>query len=124
MEKSIKLEFVVAFILVIFMILGMNSGWFSSGSGEKVGTVTRLQNTGIFCKTWEGVSQRGGINNGSGVIGGEFHFTVKDEGLVKKVQQAMESQQEVKISYEKKPFTICSSDSSNYFLTDIKPFAK
>ncbi len=98
----------------------MLTGCWDMGRGEKIGAITRLQKTGIICQTWEGISQRGGINNGSGVVGGEFHFTIENDELAKKVQQAMENQQEVKLSYQKEGFTFCRSDSDNIFLTGIE----
>ena len=89
------------------------------GGGEKIGSITRLQRTGVFCKTWEGEIIRGGLNSGSGVVGSAFHFTVEDDALAQQVQKAMEAQQEVKISYKQEGFTLCRSDSHNYFLTKI-----
>lgn len=92
-----------------------------TGSGEKIGMVTKLAQQGVFCKTWEGEIVRGGMNGGTGVNGSSFHFTVTDESLVKKVQQAMEGQHEVKISYRTEWITFCSSDSrENAFLTNIE----
>jgi hypothetical protein len=108
-------------ILLIPILCALLSGCWDLGTGEKIGSITRLQKTGAFCKTWEGISQRGGINNGSGVMGGEFHFTVEDEALAKKVLQAMEAQQEVKLSFRKEAFTWCRSDSNNVFVTGIEP---
>jgi len=96
-------------------------GCWDMGTGEKIGAITRLQRTGVFCQTWEGEIIRGGLNGGSGVVGNAFHFTVEDEALAKKVHEYMEKQQEVKITYRQEGATLCRSDSDNMFLTDIQP---
>lgn len=106
--------------LIALSLTFLLSGCWDMGGGEKIGSITRLQRTGVFCKTWEGIIQRGGINNGSGVVGGEFHFTVDDDTIAQQVQKAMEAQQEVKITYKKEGITFCRSDSNNYFLTKIE----
>lgn len=97
------------------------TGCWDMGGGEKIGSITRLQRTGIFCQTWEGEIIRGGLNSGSGVMGSAFHFTVEDDSLAQQVQKAMETQQEVKISYKKEWLTFCRSDSQDHFLTKIEP---
>lgn len=97
------------------------AGCWDKGGGEKIGSITRLQRTGLFCKTWEGEIIRGGLNSGSGVIGYAFHFTVENEALAQQVQKAMEAQQEVKISYNEEAFWFCRSDSNGFFLSKIEP---
>ncbi len=91
------------------------------GSGEKIGSITRLNRMGVFCKTWEGEIIRGGLNTGSGVMGQAFHFTVESDELAKQVERAMNNQQEVRISYRAEGMSFCRSDSDNYFLTKIEP---
>lgn len=100
------------------------SGCWDMGGGEKIGSITRLQRTGAFCKTWEGEIIRGGLNSGSGVVGNAFHFTVEDDALAQQVQKAMEAQQEVKISYKQEAVSFCRSDSDSHFLTKIEPLGK
>lgn len=107
-------------ILILSSPLLLGGCW-DMGGGEKIGSVTRLQRTGAFCKTWEGEIIRGGLNSGSGVVGNAFHFTIEDDALAQQVQRAMEAQQEVKITYKKEAITLCRSDSDSYFLTKIEP---
>lgn len=107
-------------LTVLFSTLFLTGCW-DTGNGEKIGSVTRLQHSGVICKTWEGIIQRGGINNGSGVMGAEFHFTVEDDALAEQVQKAMVAQQEVKIAYRGELTTFCRSDSQDIFLTKIEP---
>ena len=107
--------------LIALSLTFLLSGCWDMGGGEKIGSITRLQRTGLFCKTWEGEIIRGGLNSGSGVVGNAFHFTVEDDTLAQQVQKAMEAQQEVKITYKKEAISLCRSDSDNYFLTKIEP---
>lgn len=90
------------------------------GSGEKIGTVVMFRQHGIFCKTWEGEIIRGGFSGGSGVQGAPFYFTVEDPALVKQVQEALERQIEVKITFHTEMMTVCRSDSGDDFLTGIE----
>ena len=106
--------------LALFLTFLLGGCW-NMGGGEKIGSITRLQRTGVFCKTWEGEIIRGGLNSGSGVVGNAFHFTVEDDELAQQAQKAMETQQEVKITYKKEGFSFCRSDSDNYFLAKIEP---
>jgi len=96
------------------------AGCWDMGGGEKVGTITRLNKSGVFCKTWEAEIIRGGFNGGSGVMGQAFHFTIENADLVKEVEKYMNNQQEVKITYKMEGITFCRSDSDN-FLAKIEP---
>lgn len=107
-------------VLVLTSSLTLTACW-DMGDGEKIGSITRLNRMGAFCKTWEGEIIRGGLNTGSGVMGQAFHFTVESDALAKEVEMAMNTQQEVRISYRKEGYTFCRSDSDNYFLTKIEP---
>jgi hypothetical protein len=102
------------------------SGCLKDSTGEKAGSVTRLSEDGWIplCKTWEGEIIRGGLSNGSGVLGGAaFHFTVEGNDLIQQVKQSLESQKEVKIHYHHEKFVLlgsCSSKSDGYFLDSIE----
>lgn len=99
----------------------MLTGCIDTGSGEKVGVITKLAQQGLFCKTWEGEIVRGGMSNGSGVNGQSYHFTIEgSDAMVEKIKAAMENQTEVKIKYRTEFGTFCRSDSpSNAFLTSV-----
>ena len=69
------------------------SGCIDTGSGEKIGSIVKLAQEGVWCKTWEGEIIRGGLSNGSGVNGQSFRFTIEDNPeLVEKIKGVMESQ--------------------------------
>jgi len=101
------------------------SGCIKDSDGEKVGSITRLSKDGWIplCKTWEGEIIRGGMSNGTGILGGTpFHFTVSSD-LADQVKQAMESTKEVKIHYHHEKFVVlgsCSSKSDGNFLDSIE----
>ena len=105
------------------------SGCLTKNSGEKVGIITKVSHEGMipFCKTHEVEIVRGGLSNGSGTLGGAFHFTVNDADLLVKVVDAMEKQQEVKIYYHEEAFllwTHCESHSDSVFLDKIEVLTK
>ncbi|MEQ1561274.1 MAG: hypothetical protein ABL899_00965 [Nitrospira sp.] len=111
---------VIGVVTVLLSSLPLTACW-DMGTGQKIGSITRLNKMGAFCKTWEGEIIRGGLNTGSGVVGQAFHFTVESEDLAKEVERAMNNQQEVRISYRQEGVTWCRSDSGDYFLTKIEP---
>ena len=74
-------------------------------SGEKVGHIVKIEQSGVVCPTYEAELIRGGQTGGSGVAGGNtFHFTIPDES-VEGARTAMEANREVKVFY-KRPFFI------------------
>ena len=107
--------------VAIFLVSVLLAGCWETGNGEKIGTITRLNKRGAFCQTWEGEIIRGGLNGGSGVMGAAFHFTVESDELAKKVEAAMNAQQEVKITFRSEAISFCRSDSESYFLKSIEP---
>lgn len=92
--------------------------------GTKVGTVIKLSQHGFFdsCKTWEGELLRGGMQGGSGGFSTTpLHFTVNDPTLLKQVQQALDEQYEVEVTYTEYFGPMgCSSDSNAVFLGSLK----
>lgn len=113
--KLVQMICLATFALVL-------TGCWNTGRGEKIGMITKLAKEGTFgCPTWEAEIVRGGFNAGSGVSGASFHFTIEDEKLVEPVKKAMESQQEVKISYTSELATLCRSEQGNHFLASIEP---
>ena len=102
------------------------SGCIDTGSGEKIGSIVKLAQEGVWCKTWEGEIIRGGLSNGSGVNGQSFRFTIEDNPeLVEKIKGVMESQQEIKLHYRTEMTTFCRSNSpSHAFVTSVEVLGK
>jgi uncharacterized lipoprotein NlpE involved in copper resistance len=93
-------------------------------NGDKVGMITKVAKQGWWCPTWEASIQRGGFNAGTGVSGAAFEFTIEDPKLLKQVQDAMEQNLEVKITYRQEIVTFCRSESDDHFLTGIQVIGK
>jgi hypothetical protein len=113
MNRAHKLAIVLTAALAL-------AGCGSKGTGEKNGVITRVAQTGIFCKTWEAEIIRGGLNQGSGVMGQAFSFTIEDKKLLPVLQNAFEKGLEVRIHYNTEMATFCRSDSEDHFLTAIE----
>ena len=73
----------------------------NNGTGNYVGTVSRIQTDGIFdmCKTWEGeiaaINMRGRTGSGS-----TMHFTAKDKNIAAELEDAMNNQYPVRIEFK------------------------
>jgi hypothetical protein len=106
---------------LLIMLACLTMAACTSGNGKKIGTIVKLQQVGAFCKTWEAESIRGGYNGGSGVMGSVFDFTIEDPNVLKQVQEAMDSQREIELTYRKEGVTWCRSENEgNYFATSLR----
>jgi hypothetical protein len=112
-------------IFALAFVLMLTACW-DMGTGNKVGVITRLNKEGLFCNTWEAEIIRGGMNGGSGNFGQAFPFTVESDALAQKVQEALDSQQEVKIYYRFEFLTLCRATYpvKSAFLTNIEVIRK
>lgn len=107
-------------LLALALIPLMLTGCGSRGNGDKIGVIVKMAQEGILCQTWEGEIVRGGMAGGTGVNGQSFHFTVEDQSLVKKLQDAMNDRKEVRIHYRRELATFCRSETDdNSFITDV-----
>jgi hypothetical protein len=84
-------------------------------NGSRVGVVTKLSNKGLVFKSWEGAINQGGTVNStdsdgnSTVVANVIEFSVTDETLVPKLQEAMNNGKRVEVVYQQwflKPPTI------------------
>jgi hypothetical protein len=87
----------------------------SYSEGERAGWVQKFSSKGWFCKTWEGEMAMVSLP-GSTVE--KFYFTVWDDKVAEKVQQAMGKR--VSITYAQKVGipTSCFGDT-RYYVTDV-----
>lgn len=72
----------------------------SPEDGQKIGRIVKLSNSGFVNTTLEGELIRGGFSDGSGSMGGSFHFTIEHMRLKEIAYDALEKQYEVIIFYE------------------------
>lgn len=72
----------------------------SPQDGQKIGRIVKLSKSGFVYTTLEGELIRGGFSDGSGSMGGSFHFTIEYTRLKEIAYDALEKQYEVIIFYE------------------------
>lgn len=111
-----------ALALVSVFLSGCGHG-LQSGTGKKIGQVIQIGQHGLLCKTYEGKLVRGGFNTGSGVSGGVFEFTVDDHSMFAELQKAMESQEEIEVTYQKVSFSGPCTSESDHFVTGFRKLA-
>lgn len=91
-------------------------------SGQKVGQIVRVEEKGIFFKTWEAQLIRGGLSGGSGTMGAAFDFTIERKEDAIKAQVCMEKQTEVILRYRTEGiYAAIRSESGGDFLEQIEP---
>lgn len=108
---------------------------FDYSDGDRTGTVTKLSKRGFFCKTWEAQMYMGGmkkktelVSSSDGksttpvttLVANTFEFTIEDESLVPKIQEALESGERITVTYREELVSFCRSDSGSYFVTAVK----
>lgn len=101
-------------------------GW-NTGNGEKVGTVIKIAQQGMWHKTWEAEIVRGGMVNGSGGFSTTpLHLTISDgdTGNLQRLQDAFDKQYEVKVKYVTYMFAPWASDTENHFAVSVEPLSK
>ena len=120
--QIVKQVFLKIGITAVFMaVLGLG-GWtwftltYNYSDGERAGYVQKLSRKGWICKTWEGELA---LVNLPGAMPEIFHFSVRDDGVAKRIQQSVGKR--VALSYEQHigiP-TSCFGETE-YFVVDIQ----
>jgi hypothetical protein len=87
-----------SFLLMFFLLSSCSIS--TPSKGQKIGVIVKLSECGVFNKTWEGELIRGGLSDGSGVIGSTFHFTIEDPVVLELAVRYFEDQREVQITYQ------------------------
>ena len=97
-----------AYFLVVF-------NW-SYSNGERAGWVQKFSSKGWFCKTWEGEMAMVSL---PGSTPEKFYFTVWDDKVAEKLNQAMGKR--VSLQYEQKVGipTRCFGET-RYYVTDVR----
>ncbi|MGH8854752.1 MAG: hypothetical protein ACREWI_10780 [Telluria sp.] len=85
----------LAAVLVLFALYTWFTMSWSYSEGERAGYLQKFSKKGWLCKTWEGEIL---LSSMPGAIPERFAFTVRDEAVVKQLQNAMG--QRVQVSYE------------------------
>lgn len=98
-------------LMLLALAIGCGRGY---SEGERTGVVVKFSNKGVFCKTWEGTMNLGGMatNSDGAVVPNVWNFTVTDESLVSAVQAAQRSGGRVTIKYSQWLVApLCAMDS-------------
>lgn len=115
----------VAIVLIVsqMMLHLTGCGVNNPAKGSKIGQVVKVTHSGVFSKTWEAQLIRGGMSNGSGAFGvTPFDFTIENEEQAKQVQEYMDKQTEVIITYRSEGiYSAFRTDSGGHFLETIRP---
>ncbi len=94
-------------------------GFYSTGT--RVGTVTKLSYEGIMasCKTWEGELAMDNFDDSEENTWSIFPFTVRDEKLVEKLQQAQIDGTVIQLQYDEIFFPVLCETSSGNFIKSV-----
>ncbi|MEX5744064.1 hypothetical protein [Massilia sp. X63] len=85
----------IAAIVVLFALYTWFTLTWSYSEGERAGYLQKFSKKGWLCKTWEGEIL---LSSMPGAIPERFAFTVRDDAVVRQLQNAMG--QRVQISYQ------------------------
>ena len=91
---AILLSALAALVVLFALYTWFTLSW-SYSEGERAGYLQKFSKKGWLCKTWEGEIL---LSSMPGAIPERFAFTVRDDAVVKQLQNAMG--QRVQISYE------------------------
>jgi hypothetical protein len=108
--------FVLLPAIVFTLWAGITLHWTYS-AGNRVGYVLKFSKKGWLCKTWEGELSMATV---PGVAPEKWAFTVRDDGVARKIQTAQG--QQVDLLYEQHKFVPSSCfGETEYFVTDVRP---
>lgn len=107
------------------LLAGCNIPHYSQG--ERVGVPYKFSRKGLFCKTWEGTMNLGGLRaqtddkGNTSMVPNTWDFTVKDEDASRfnsTIQQAVENGSTLKVEYDQELMPVCNSEEG-YFVTNV-----
>lgn len=99
--------------------------------GDRAGQISKFSHTGLFCKTWEGQMNLGGMRRQeitssdgkstmSEMVPNTFEFTVGDLAIVPKIQAALDSGDRVTLHYKHGVIVSPCGSSTGYFIDKVK----
>jgi hypothetical protein len=119
-RSRLALKLVLIFLLLpaaLFAAYTWVSLHFAYSSGERAGYVQKISSKGWICKTWEGEL---GMTTAPGVAPQIFPFTVRDDAVAHRIEQA--AGQRVALSYEQhKGVPGSCFGETEYFITGVRP---
>lgn len=117
-----KLKIILAALAVVVLIVGGFAAYtwsalkISYSSGDRSGYVQKLSKKGWVCKTWEGEMAMVSMPGTAPEI---FHFSVRDDAVANKINQALGKRVAIHYEQHKGVPTQCFGETE-YFITDVK----
>ena len=99
--------------LLIIAAAVLLSGCIETTNGVKVGTLVKCAKEGLLIKTFECEIIRGGMTDGSGSIGKSFHFTIENTELQDIARQALDHQNQIKLTYHNEWITLWRTETDD-----------
>jgi hypothetical protein len=113
------LKSLIIFLIIAIALFGLYIyaalSW-SYSTGERAGFLQKVSNKGWICKTWEGELSLVAI---PGAAPEKFLFTVRDEAVAKKVNEAAGKRVTLNYEQHKGLPSSCFGDT-DYFVVDVK----
>ncbi len=115
-----RLKVVLAGLVIV--VAGAAALWtvialaFSYSDGDRIGYVQKFSHRGWICRTWEGELAMTPVPGAAPEI---FRFTVRDEGVVKRIQ-AVEGKKVALRYNEKKGIPSSCFGETRYFIVDVR----
>ena len=119
---STKLKIILAAVALVVVIVGgfalytWSALKISYSSGERSGYVQKLSKKGWVCKTWEGEMAMVSM---PGAMPEIFHFSVRNDAVAEKLNQAMGKRVAIHYEQHKGVPTSCFGETE-YFITDVR----
>ena len=119
---------IVMLVILGSLLFGGIRGCSTYSEGSRVGTVTKLSLKGVSHKTWEGELLLGGMRNttdadgASRLTGNVWEFTVDNnrKDLIETIQNAMDRNKTVRITYEEKAYHNAFEGDTRYRVKEVK----
>ncbi|WP_266367770.1 hypothetical protein [Tellurirhabdus rosea] len=113
------IAYFLVFLLILAGIFYLLTGW-SYSDGERAGTISKFSRRGYLFKTYEGVLNVGGFSGETGSLTPQyFDFSVKNDSVANRINQAIRSGQRVTLHYEEKIFKLPWNGETKYFVTSV-----
>jgi len=110
-----KRKLIIAGILLTPIILFVLYTWsalqWSYSEGERAGYVQKFSKKGWICKTWEGELA---IVSIPGTMSEKFNFTVRDDGVAERINQALGKRVAISYQQHKGVPTTCFGETEYY----------
>lgn len=131
MRRGITLIEVIIILVIVFILAALLSPLIGScggcgegySEGDRTGVVVKLSRKGIWdsTKSWEAEMNMGGVSvdDQGSAVANVWKFTIEDEAILKKVQEAQRTQKKVTIHYTQWRVKPSTRSETGYFATEV-----